>query len=172
MLVHQVLQARAAKLQGEWASVCNKIVALVLILCVSAMCPGVMVNQCAICTVTLNCDADSFYKDVRRKNSKHWICLSAQGLLLLYYFIKAALDASTKVWPWPTTSNYDFSSFRSLLIVSLPGNINPSSSEGFMDFYCFFSSQLLNWPGHQAKKSKNTVNKWHYSYSSKSPAEL
>lgn len=41
---------------------CIEVIALVLILCVSAMCPGVMVNEHAICTLTLtlvNCEANS-----------------------------------------------------------------------------------------------------------------
>lgn len=32
---------------------CIYVIALVLILCVSAMCPGVAMNQRAVCTVTL-----------------------------------------------------------------------------------------------------------------------
>lgn len=57
-----VPEATAATLEEEGASVCVKVIALVLILCVSAMCPGVTVNQCAICTVTLtlgNSEANS-----------------------------------------------------------------------------------------------------------------
>lgn len=51
-----------AMMQEVMASMCIKVTGLVLILSVSAMCPCVMVNQCAICTVTLtwvNCEANS-----------------------------------------------------------------------------------------------------------------
>ena len=57
-----VPEATAATLQEETASMFIKVKALVLILCVSAMCPGVTVSQRAICTVTLTlgkCEANS-----------------------------------------------------------------------------------------------------------------
>lgn len=49
-----VPQATAATLkERRILPKCTNVKALVLILCVSAMCPGVRVNQHAICTVTL-----------------------------------------------------------------------------------------------------------------------
>lgn len=56
-----VPEATTAPLK-ERASMCIKVTAHVLILCVSATCPGVLVNEHAICTVTLtlvNCETNS-----------------------------------------------------------------------------------------------------------------
>lgn len=56
-----VPEATAATLLEERPSMCITVIEFVLILCVSAMCQGVVVNQLAICTVTLtlvNCEAN------------------------------------------------------------------------------------------------------------------